>query len=216
MRVGIHEEVLGLDVAVAHAQGMDVGEGAEELVGVELDRGHGQGLLGLGVRPEDAVDRLGHVVHHEVEVRVVRLVPLRVEEVVQHRHVVVVQHLHDLQLAVLEPLVLQHLLDGDLLVAVGHRGHVHGAKGARADGALLHEGPATSRHGRAGGGSGRRGVGGCHGSGRGSGGLGGLGGARSPAESLGGRSGRLGLPAARVSPRRGPRASRPRVRGGAP
>ena len=51
-----------------------------------------------------------------------------VEKVEQADNVAVVQPAHDLQLPVLEPLVLKHLLDGDHLPGLAELGLVHHTK----------------------------------------------------------------------------------------
>ena len=70
---GVEEEVLGLDVAVADADGMDVHEGTEELVHIQLDLEHRHGLLELGIVPASAIDGLRDVFEHKVEVHFIFL-----------------------------------------------------------------------------------------------------------------------------------------------
>lgn len=70
---GVEKEVLGLDVAVTDADGVDVHEGAEELVHIQLDLEHGHGLLELDIVAASAVDGLGDVFEHKVEVHFVFL-----------------------------------------------------------------------------------------------------------------------------------------------
>jgi hypothetical protein len=101
--LGVDEEVLGLDVAVADARGVDEGEGAEELVCEELDEEDGwEGVL-LVVGAADAVHGLGDVLENEVEEDVVTLGALvpRVEVVAQRDDVRVAQGAHDGELPVL-------------------------------------------------------------------------------------------------------------------
>ena len=62
----VEEEVLRLDVAVADPDRVDVGEGTEELVHVELDVVHRHRLLELGVVTRRAVDGFGDVFEDEV------------------------------------------------------------------------------------------------------------------------------------------------------
>jgi hypothetical protein len=108
---GTHQ-VLRLDVSVANAEGVDVGERAEDLVHIQLDIEHGDGLLELGVVPRGTVDRFGHEFEQQVEKDLVLFLAVRVEEVFERYDVGVVDKAHNLQLAVLEALVLQHLFDG--------------------------------------------------------------------------------------------------------
>lgn len=44
---GVQKKILWFDVAMAYAEGMDVGQTSEELVHVQLDLEHGHGLLDL-------------------------------------------------------------------------------------------------------------------------------------------------------------------------
>ena len=71
LRVGIDEEVLRLYVAVAYAEGVDVGQGPGQLVQVELDVDEGEGDLGLLVMPTYGVDGLLDVFEDEVEIELV-------------------------------------------------------------------------------------------------------------------------------------------------
>ena len=96
------------------------------LVDVELDEQGGNALPVLGVVLPDAVHRLGHVLQHQMQVHLVLLCG-GVEAVTQPHHIRVAHHAHDLQLPVLEPLVLQHLLDGDLQRAHGAESAQHAA-----------------------------------------------------------------------------------------
>ena len=133
MGVGVDEDVLGLDVSVADALGVDVGDGAEELVGVELDEDGRHHLLHLEVLLHDAVDGLGDVVHDHVQVHFVRLLAT-CQEVLAHLDAVgVVQHFQNLQFSVLVALVLEHLLDGHGLARLSDRGLEHHAEGALTD-----------------------------------------------------------------------------------
>ena len=62
--VRIKQEVLWLDVTVADAIGVNVGQGPEELVHVQLDEGDGDGLLLLTVLPCHLVNGLWDVLQH--------------------------------------------------------------------------------------------------------------------------------------------------------
>ena len=68
--VRVEEKVLGLDVPVADAVGVDVGEGAEQLVHVKLDEHHGDGLLLLAVLSRNlqrvTTMRLHSSLHNEI------------------------------------------------------------------------------------------------------------------------------------------------------
>lgn len=123
----VYKQILRLNVAMANAHSVDVGNGAHHLVGVEFDEQFGHVLLFLVEVAHDAVNGLGHEVHHDVQVHLVALA--RGEEVVLHfYHVRVVQFLHDLQLAVLEALVLEHFLDRHDFARLLHLGLVHNAE----------------------------------------------------------------------------------------
>lgn len=58
---------------MADADGMDVHEGTEELIHIQLDLEHGHGLLELGIVPAGAVHRLWDVFKHKVEVHFIFL-----------------------------------------------------------------------------------------------------------------------------------------------
>jgi len=72
-RVGVQEEVLRLDVAVADALGVDVGERAEELVDVELDLEDGHRRLHLVEESRGPVDGFRNEFLHEIEVDLILL-----------------------------------------------------------------------------------------------------------------------------------------------
>lgn len=116
----VQQQILGLDVAVADALGVYVGEGAEELVDVELDFQDGHGGLHLVEIPRGAVDGLGDVLLHEIEVDLVLLpqpdqyplargggrvgthsLTIRVVECLELDDIWMSDDTHDLQLAVL-------------------------------------------------------------------------------------------------------------------
>ncbi len=65
-----------------------------------------------------AVDGLWHVFEHEVEEDLVLLVSVRVEERLEVDDVGVLDNPHDLKFTVLEALVLEHLLDGNLIAVL--------------------------------------------------------------------------------------------------
>mmetsp|Transcript_6086 Transcript_6086/g.17155 ORF Transcript_6086/g.17155 Transcript_6086/m.17155 type:complete len:342 (+) Transcript_6086:192-1217(+) len=136
VRVAVHEEVLRLDVAVADPHSVDVRTGAAHLVGVQLHEDVRHRLLHLDVMLHDTVNRVAAVLHHHVEVGLARLIPGCVEGMLQLHHIGVTQLLHDLQLAVLVPLVLEHLLDGHGLPGLDHLSLVHDPEGPAAQHAL--------------------------------------------------------------------------------
>jgi len=76
----------------------------------------------------DLVYRLRDELEHEVEVQLVALLPVGVEEAFELANVGVLQQLHNLELAVLEAPVLQHLLDRDDLARLLHRRLEHHPK----------------------------------------------------------------------------------------
>ena len=69
----VEEEVLRLDVAVADADGVDVHEGTEELVHIQLDLEHGHRLLELGIVPAGAIHGFWDIFEHKVEVHFIFL-----------------------------------------------------------------------------------------------------------------------------------------------
>jgi hypothetical protein len=64
---------LWLDVAVADALGMDIGQGAEELIDVQLDLENRHGRLHFVEESRSSVDSLGHKLLHQVQVDLVLL-----------------------------------------------------------------------------------------------------------------------------------------------
>ena len=55
------------------AERVDVGKGSEGLISVQLDQERRNGLLHLVVVFEDAVDCLGDVVHHHIQIYLILL-----------------------------------------------------------------------------------------------------------------------------------------------
>lgn len=66
-RCWIQEKVLWLDVPVADTDAVDVGQTAEQLIHIKLDKKHRHRLLELRVVSRGAVYRLWHVLKHEIE-----------------------------------------------------------------------------------------------------------------------------------------------------
>lgn len=133
MSVRVHQQILWLDVSVANTEGVNVGEGPERLVCVQLDQDHWYLLLHLVVVLEDPEHGLWHVVHHDVQVDFIWLITLSIERMLERDHVGVIELLHNLQLSVLVSLVLVHLLDGDSLTVFIHGGLEDDSEGAIAD-----------------------------------------------------------------------------------
>lgn len=69
----IEKEILWLDVSVAYADRMDVSEGAQQLVHVELDLEHWHGLFEFCIVTTSAVNRFGNIFQHKVEIDFVLL-----------------------------------------------------------------------------------------------------------------------------------------------
>lgn len=69
----VQQQVLWLDIAMADAEGMNVGQRAKELVHVQLDLERRHGLLQFGVMTARTVDGLGDIFEDEVEVQFVFL-----------------------------------------------------------------------------------------------------------------------------------------------
>jgi hypothetical protein len=69
----IQQQVLGLDIAVADSLRVNVGQGTEELVDVELYFEYWHGRLYLVEISRSAVDCLGHIFLHQVQVDFVLL-----------------------------------------------------------------------------------------------------------------------------------------------
>lgn len=73
--VWVKEQVLRLDVTMAYALRMDVCQGSEELVDVELDLKNRHGSFHLVEETGCSVYRLGHEFLHQVQVNFVLLNP---------------------------------------------------------------------------------------------------------------------------------------------
>ena len=73
MILRLYKQVLRLDIPMAVAERVDVGQCTESLISVELDKDHWDRLLHLIVVLEHAVNCLWHVVHHDVQIDLVLL-----------------------------------------------------------------------------------------------------------------------------------------------
>jgi len=81
---------------MADTEGVDVGKGSEHLVGIELDEELGNALLHLDVMSHNSVDSLWDVIHDNVEIDLILLVPCGVEGMFHLYDVGVEQLFHDL------------------------------------------------------------------------------------------------------------------------
>lgn len=79
--MGVQEEVLRFDIAVTDADGVDVGEGAKELIHVKFDLEDGHRLLELYIVSAGTVYGLWHKFEDEIEVYFVLLLYCRGGEV---------------------------------------------------------------------------------------------------------------------------------------
>ena len=79
MRVSVDKNVLRLDVAMADALRVDVSNRAEELVCIYLDDEVWHHLFHLQVLLHSTVRCVWNVVHHNVQVYLFWLIPVRVE-----------------------------------------------------------------------------------------------------------------------------------------
>lgn len=113
MTLRVYKQVLRLDVAMAVAQGVNVGKRTEALIGVQFDQKDGHWLLHLVVVFQYAIDRLRDVVHHDIQINLILLVALGVKCVLELDNIRVLQFLHDLKFTVLVSLILVDFLDGD-------------------------------------------------------------------------------------------------------
>ena len=113
MTLRVYKQVLRLDVAMAVAQGVNVGKRTEALIGVQFDQKDGHWLLHLVVVFQYAIDRLRDVVHHDIQINLILLVALGVKCVLELDNIRVLQFLHDLKFTVLVSFILVDFLDGD-------------------------------------------------------------------------------------------------------
>ena len=71
----------------------------------------------FGVLSTNPMQRFRQVLHHDVEVHFVGMrFPVRIEKIAQRDDVLVAHGPHDLKLTILEPRILEHLLDGKAFV----------------------------------------------------------------------------------------------------
>ena len=113
---------------MTYTQGVNVSESPKRLVSVKLHQDHWHLLLHLVVMLQNSEHCFGHIVHHHVQVDFVWLIPLGVESMLQSDHIGVEKLLHYLQFSILVPLVLIHLLDGNRVTVLVHRGLEYHAK----------------------------------------------------------------------------------------
>ena len=67
----VYEDVLWLDVAMAHSDALHVGQRSEHLIGVDLYELVGVELLGLAIESNHFAEGFWDVVHHQVQIEVV-------------------------------------------------------------------------------------------------------------------------------------------------
>ena len=125
MRVHVTQDVLWLDVSVANSLSVDVGNGPHKLVGVQFNNKVWHLLLHFMELLHYSVSSIGDVVHHHVQVNLIRLVSVGVKAL-SHLHAVgVMQHLQDGQLSILVSFVLEHFLDCYGLTSFGNSSFEH-------------------------------------------------------------------------------------------
>lgn len=126
VRGRVDQDVLRLDVAVAYPDPLQVRDPAEHLVAVHLQQHVREDLLRLPVVPHQLAQRFRDVLHHQIQINIVRplhqtctktpyLVSLREVRMQQAHAARVVQLLNDQVLPVFVPPVLKHLLYRHLL-----------------------------------------------------------------------------------------------------
>ena len=79
MRRGVNEDVLGLDVSVANAFCMDVGDSSQHLVGIELDKQVRHHLFHLQVLLHHSIASVGDVIHDYIQIDFVWLISVCIE-----------------------------------------------------------------------------------------------------------------------------------------
>lgn len=109
----IDQDILGLNVSVADADCVDVGDTPQQLVCVELNQERRNCLSHLEVLLHNSVYCLRNKVHHHVQIDLVRFLTRCVEGLSHLDAVRVFEHFQNLQLSVLVSLVLENLLDGN-------------------------------------------------------------------------------------------------------
>mmetsp|Transcript_8606 Transcript_8606/g.23343 ORF Transcript_8606/g.23343 Transcript_8606/m.23343 type:complete len:211 (-) Transcript_8606:297-929(-) len=154
MGLNVNQEILRLDVPVADTLAVDVRQRPQHLVHVELDQENRHALVRPNVVLIDLVHGIRHVLQHQVQVQIVRVSMVRagrrlvggglgrsrwgrghgrrptggVETVFQLHYVWMIQLPDNLQLTVLEPPVLEHLLYRHNFIGLNAPGLEHHAK----------------------------------------------------------------------------------------
>ena len=128
MRARVTQDVLWLNVSVANALRVDVGDRAQQLVRVELHQQVWHHLLHLEVLFHDAVGGIRNVVHNDVEVDLIWLVPIGVKRLAHFDAVRVVEHFQNLELSVFVALVLKDFLDCHSLSSFRDDGFEHNSE----------------------------------------------------------------------------------------
>jgi hypothetical protein len=107
---------------------VNVGQRSEHLIRVELYKELWHSLLHLDVVSHHTVDCLRNVVHDDIQVNLIWLVPSGVKSMLHCHNIWMKQLLHDLELSVFITLILVNLLDGDALASLSHSGLVDNSK----------------------------------------------------------------------------------------
>jgi hypothetical protein len=118
VRFRIDEQVGRFDVPVADTHGVDVGEGTEQLIGVELHKDLGDELSLLLYDFERTLHCFRYIFHHDVQVVFISFFSLREKSILQLNNIAVIQLLHNEHLPILVPHILEHFLDRHFLI--GH------------------------------------------------------------------------------------------------
>ena len=105
---------------MADAFGVDVCDGAQQLVGVELDKQVGHHLLHLQILFHYAVRSVRDEVHDNIEVHFFWLISIRVKRLAHLNAVGVMEHFQDLKLSVLVSFVLEDLFDSNCLTGLSN------------------------------------------------------------------------------------------------
>ena len=109
---------------------MDVSQSSESLVRIDFNQENRDWLFHFVVMLKYPKHGLRHIVHNQIQINFISLVPLSIKSVFQLDHVGVEQFSHDLELTVFVSFVLVHFFDSYLFSIFVDRGLKHHSKTA--------------------------------------------------------------------------------------
>ena len=107
----IYEHILGLDISVANSYSMNISYGSQQLIRVDFYQNIWYHLLHLKILLHNFVHSFRDIVHHNIQINLIRLVTISIKWLPHFNAIRVVQHFQNLKLSIFVSLVLKHLLD---------------------------------------------------------------------------------------------------------